>query len=201
MSAEGQGEKCERARAGRGRSKTVLSGDALAALLRALHADGDVAAREYLRIHRRLVDLFARRGLACAEELADETIDRVGRRLHDGLRLHGGDPSRYFVAVARFVAREHRRATRRFDGTDAIEHWQAPDQLHDADDTTASLEESLRRLTRGERELILAYYSEEGGHNTSCAAMAAERGLSQNALRLRVHRLREKLRLMLRHPG
>jgi hypothetical protein len=64
-------------------------------LLNWLDADRDRAGLLYERIRWRLVTILASRGCALAEELADETIDRVARRVADIEQIYVGDKAIY----------------------------------------------------------------------------------------------------------
>ena len=61
------------------------------------------------KIRRRLRDYFARKNCRPADDLADETLTRVARRLEEeGITLTE-TPARYCYIVARFVFLEHLR--------------------------------------------------------------------------------------------
>src|SRR5262245_65972612 len=75
-------------------------------LLAQLGPDRESAARAYLELRRALFIFFATRGAASPDEMADETINRVARRLSEGERITTENPSNYFYGVARNVWRE-----------------------------------------------------------------------------------------------
>ena len=52
-------------------------------LMSALDSERNRAGEKYQRLHRRLVKWFEARGTFVAEELADETLDRVARKLSE----------------------------------------------------------------------------------------------------------------------
>src|SRR5262245_56590758 len=81
-------------------------GTAFDALLRALHADRERAAEKYEEIRQRLRRFFRWRDASGPDELTDETIDRVGRRVAEGEVIRAPDVGRYFLGVARNVLRE-----------------------------------------------------------------------------------------------
>ena len=64
-----------------GNGSTELTGQAFNGLLDWLGTDRDSAARRYEQIRSRLIKIFVCRGCTATEELADETLDRVGKRL------------------------------------------------------------------------------------------------------------------------
>ena len=88
-----------------------LTREGLEALLAFLDPDRDRAGEKYQQIRQRLVKMFECRGLTPPEEPADETMDRVARRLAEGEHVRAGEPMAYFHGVARNVLRE-----RRYDG-------------------------------------------------------------------------------------
>ncbi len=95
----------------------------LEALVAFLGPDRDLAGERYTMIRRRLVRLFEWRGLAFAEDLADETITRVARRIAEGVELRSVDPFAYFCGVAHWVSKELlRRAARERAGLEAPFH-------------------------------------------------------------------------------
>jgi DNA-directed RNA polymerase specialized sigma24 family protein len=91
-------------------------------------ADSD--GEKYLEIRHRLVLYFARKNCTRPDDLADETLTRVTRRLEE----EGGitdSPARYCYIVARFVFLEyHRKAElREVSLTDIIVSRQAESTL------------------------------------------------------------------------
>jgi len=82
-------------------------------LLAQLDPDRERAGERYEAIRRKLVRLFEWRGCAAPEDLADETINRVARRLAEGVELRSADPYGYFCGVAHLLYKEVlRRASR-----------------------------------------------------------------------------------------
>ena len=166
-----------------------------------LDADRDRAADRYETIRRRLVQLFQWRGCQASEALADETIDRVSRRLAEGEVIQAGDPAAYFYGVARNVLKEYWTEQRReltlqrsFAPLQDVSGGQ--DDLRDLEfeERLECLDRALARLSEENRRLITAYYRSEGGPRIAeRAGLAESLGLSPGALRIRVHRIREVL--------
>lgn len=163
--------------------------DPLAILLAALDSEPTRAAEVYERLRARLVGRFHCRGLPAPEDLADETFDRVARRLRDGEQPR--DLVAYILGVGRLVGLEARRRalrTERLDDDIAAQQQSAPDLRIDR------LAACLAELPAPNRELLLRY---EDGHRTERIArrreLARELGIGLNALRIRVHRMREKV--------
>ena len=76
-------------------------------LLSWLDPDPERAGLDYEKIRWRLVAILASRGCASAEELADETIDRVARRVIDIRDAYVGDKVVYFLGVMNNVHHEY----------------------------------------------------------------------------------------------
>lgn len=175
-----------------------MSRESLERLLEILDPDPDRAAQRYKRIRRRLERLFEWRGARFPEDLADETLTRVARKLDQGLEIEADDPYPYFCGVAHLlfkeVLREERQEHRLLDPAS----WPAPVAPgtgdEENDDRAAALQECLERLKPEMRELILEYYEGTGRERIeSRQAMAARLGVPMNAIRIRAHRIRMRL--------
>src|SRR5215475_6812289 len=86
-----------------------LSQDAFDALLDWLDSDREQAGIKYEEIRARLVKIFTGRSCVEAEDLADETINRVTSRLSAIKEEFTGDRTRYFFGVANKVYLEYMR--------------------------------------------------------------------------------------------
>ena len=147
------------------------------------------AAKKYETIRRGLVKIFASRGHADADDLADLTIDRVAQRAPESLEYRG-DPAGYFYGVARIVLREQ-------ESSRAIATMLPPVLITSARETEETeqahqcLEKCLGHLSAADRELLLDYYRYEGKSKAANRRNLAESlGITLNALRLRTHRVR-----------
>ena len=90
-----------------------LSKDLFDALLVWLDPDRELAACKYEEIRSRLIRIFKSRGSPVAEDLADETFDRVARKLDEIAGSFSGDPALYFYGVGH---RHHFLLLRFFNG-------------------------------------------------------------------------------------
>lgn len=175
---------------GAGRGLTPAGFEALLAML---HPDREIAGERYEGIRRRLVRLFEWRGCAHAEELADETFNRVARKSAEGLTLQRNDPYAYFCGVANHVfqevvrreAREH-KALESGDLTASDPSEDQPDYRLD------HLRACLDTLEADQRRLLLRYHQEDQ-RIRSRKSLCDELGIPMNALRIRVHRLRRRV--------
>ena len=82
-------------------------------LLEWLDDGEDSRGETYLEMHRRLVTYFDRRGRPSPNELADETLNRIGKTLERDGVIETTPPARYCYVVARFVMLEDIRRERR----------------------------------------------------------------------------------------
>jgi len=167
-----------------------LTSASLDALLRWLDPDRTAAAERYEQIRRALVKIFTYRGCHAAEDLADVTIDRVSRHAERLIGSYVGDPALYFYAVAKRVLADHQRSkppvvlrepTR--DGREASRESQFQ-----------CLDRCLASMSARSRDLILKYYEHRGRAKIQQRErLAHELGISENALRIRLHRVRAAL--------
>lgn len=171
-------------------SRPSLVRSHLETLVKRLAEEPDAGIRDYESVRRQLVGFFERRGVHFADALADETIDRVARRLGEGetvLNLSG-----YFYGVARFVLLEWRR--RQVQEQKALREHSLI--LVTADDDTdvglrdqrlACLEKALDALPPESRSLLVRY------HDVRLEArrqLADEMGITYTTLKTRAHRIR-----------
>jgi len=173
-----------------------LTREALERLLVLLDPDRDRAARKFHQVRRRLVRLFEWRGARFPEDLTDETILRVARRLEDGVEIRADDPFRYFCGVAHLVFKEVLRERRRERHLQDPANWppSRDDDPEPDDERMEVLQKCLEKLAPEHRELILDYHEGERRERIENRREIAERlGIPLNALRIRVHRIRCKL--------
>jgi DNA-directed RNA polymerase specialized sigma24 family protein len=173
--------------------------DGFERLLQVLGPDRETAGVRYETFRRKLVRFFEWRGVRTPEELADETLDRVIRRLAEGEEIRSDDPGAYFHGVARNVLREHwDREKRRKD--EPLGDHEPADTTETRDDPAAAerrlfcLERCLGRLPPETRQIVLRYYTDEKRAKIDGRREMAEAlGIGLNALRIRMFRLRAGL--------
>jgi DNA-directed RNA polymerase specialized sigma24 family protein len=171
------------------RSAWTLTSSALEKLLRTLDSDRDRAAVAYEALRERVAGLFEWWRAAHPRELADETLDRVARKIDEGAAIAPGSLGAYVRGVARMVFYESRRDPVEVEAGDAIPVEPADD---DPESALSCLDDCLATLAKDERTLVLRYY-ESGKRADVRQRLARETGLSMTALRIRTHRLRNKL--------
>jgi len=160
-------------------------------LLSWLDADREQAGQKYEKIRRRLIEIFASRGCPEADELADETINRVARKSQDVAEGYVGDPAYYFYAVAKKILLEYWKVK------PPAEVPPTPEPLpeEEFERRHVCLEQCLGHLPEKDRELILQYYSQEQRVKIGQRRELFQRlGIAPNALRLRIHRIKSALR-------
>jgi DNA-directed RNA polymerase specialized sigma24 family protein len=157
-------------------------------LLDWLDADREQAGVIYERIRWRLVAILASRGCLAPEEVADETIDRVARRVVDIRDTYAGDKSIYFLGVMNNVHHEYLRRPSLPRLVEPEENLEAKEQMH------MCLDQCLDKLAPYSRQLIEKYYTESKQAKIDLRKrIARELGINATTLRLRALRIREKL--------
>jgi RNA polymerase sigma factor, sigma-70 family len=154
-----------------------------------LDPDRDCAADRYERIRNRLISFYLNRQCGTADDLADETINRVVKKPKEWKDNYTGNPMPYFYAVAKNVFLEYCREVNR-----KIEP--PPDTSRpELEEHLACLKKCLAKLTSESRNLILPYYQERKRAKIQRhKAMGSNMGLKPGALRARIFRIRTKLR-------
>jgi RNA polymerase sigma factor (sigma-70 family) len=172
----------------------VLTPEAFAALLDWLDPDTDQAAKRYEEIRRRLIKFFTHRKCIAAADLADETFNRVARKIQEGLKRTSNDSSApYFYAVAHNIYLEHVRTK------PATLPMPSPRSADEVELEHACLDQCMERLSPRSRDLISEFYQEEKQAKIEHRKRLAERfGITPNALRIQAHRIRLVLHECLR---
>lgn len=170
----------------------ALTQDALDRLLAQLDADRERAGEVYEGVRLKLVKFFEWRGAKAPEDHADETINRVARKIEEGEEIR--NLSAYFLGVARLVLLE---VFKEIEGERAALE-QLPSlvmgESEQADARRECFELCLQNLPVESRELIVEYYREERTAKIVSRKGLAERlGIPLNALRIRAHRIRSRL--------
>ena len=158
-------------------------------LLAWLATDSARAAEKYEAIRRRLITFFLNRQCEEAEDLADETINRVAKKASVLKDNYVGDPARFFYGVAKKVLLEYLRQRKRPLPSPPPSASRSELEPH-----LECLEECLEKLKPASRELILRYYQDQ---KKAKIATHKEMGemlrLKAGTLRARAHRIRVKL--------
>ncbi|HJU52991.1 MAG TPA: hypothetical protein VJ715_00400 [Pyrinomonadaceae bacterium] len=174
----------------------VLSQESFDELLDWLHADREQAGKIYEEIRYRLIKIFLYRGSTIAEDLADETINRVARKVREIRSTYVGNPTLYFHGVARYVYLEHIKQT-----PEPLPHVlvNPPDEPDESELEHRCLEQCMGHLTPHNRELVLEYFQDDKRAKIEHRKELTQRfGISLNALRIRAHRVCASLKKCMR---
>lgn len=186
----------------------TLNPEAFRQFLSWLDEGVDCNGARYLEMHRRLARYFDRRNCHSPDDLADETLNRVARKLEEKGGIVGVSPAHYCYIVAKFVflefgrSREHNQTSLdHAQGSGRVMASMAVPARPDVDAVTKEklfdcLERCLGKLQPKDRELILGYYrGEQRAKIERRSELAARFGVTMNALSIRACRIRSKLEL------
>lgn len=184
----------------------VLTKDALDKLLFWLDVAPERAGEQYVLIKHKLFLFFTREKCMQPEEQADETLNRVARKLTDNEVPKETTPGAYIKGVAQNVLMEDFRGTGRkespLDELPPNLSPSEPDDLRKREELAQKearafcCDKCIKKLPRKERDILLMYY--EGGKGqekiTFRKELAKKLGISPRALNSRVLRYRNKVR-------
>ena len=175
--------------------KWALTQESFDQLLLALGGgDRESGSQKYLEIRSNLTRFFEWRGCSIPEDHADETINRIAKKVAEGEQIL--NPAGYAMGVARLLLLEILKSRQR-EQSALTEIGQASEAYVDSDDGEGRLDclrDCLQTLSADNRELILQYYQGEKGEKIENRKKLIDRlGIPVNTLRMRALRLRERL--------
>ena len=161
----------------------------------------DSAGQKYVEMRQRLVSFFDRKNCLSPDELADETLNRVARRLEEEGSITSESPAKYCYIVARFVFMESLRGMDKNSvPLDEILHQKLAvgetekEELEVKEKMLNCLEQCTGKLEPDNRRMIIRYYfGEEKVKIQNRRALAEHLGVTVNALSIRACRVRDKL--------
>jgi DNA-directed RNA polymerase specialized sigma24 family protein len=178
----------------------ILTEAAFQKLLACLDSDRDRAGAAYERLRTKLLIYFEHRGSAAPEDLADETLNRFARRLEEGLEVPSAEAHSYVYAIARNVLREMWKQPEPAEPLDTLPESRQPAHdprvpaRPDPELRLGCLTKCLEKLPADVRELVMRYHTGEGRERIDGRKALSDRiGVPLNALRIRVHRIRNDL--------
>ena len=184
----------------------LLTESAFRQFLNWLDEGVDSGGEKYLEMRRRLVSYFDRKNCISPDELADETLNRVARRLEEEGSIDSASPAHYCYIVARFIFLEYLRRTERAQvsidelspmGDTSLSPPAVSDRKRGAESEEKRfncLEHCLTALEASNREMIIQYYQgEQKAKIVNRRALAEASGITMNALGIRVCRIRDRL--------
>lgn len=175
-------------------TRWTLTQEAFDKLLAAFDADREAAGKKYLELRGNLVRLFEWRGCPFPEDHADETVNRVARKISAGETIR--EPAQYAIGVARLLLLEIRKeqAKQQSAFSELPNAEVASYEFDEMEPRVVCLERCLQTLSPENRELILHYYQGEKGAKIENRKKLTDRfNVPLNTLRMRALRLREKL--------
>jgi DNA-directed RNA polymerase specialized sigma24 family protein len=181
----------------------TLNQGAFGRLLEWLDEGEDSKGERYLEVRRRLRLYFDRKNCLSPDDLTDETLNRIARKLEEKGSITDVSALHYCYIVAKYVflenlrrlkaehigaAEDVRQDTAQGQSVKTESDHEAREKMH------GCLEKCLDELPNDDRELILEYYRSEGREKIERRSELAGRlGLSKNALILRASRIRTRL--------
>jgi len=174
------------------KNRWTLTQDAFDLLLAHLDINRQQAGAKYEVLRRKLVKFFEWRGCGFPEDLADDTINRVARKLEAGENIL--DLPAYCAGVARRVFLESLRSNQQEEAALRVVSRSHPAPKDENDQRLDCLDRCLRQLSPENLRLILEYYQQDKHVRIKARRNLAERlDIPLNALRIRAHRIRLQL--------
>lgn len=179
------------------RERWKLTQEAFDQLLLALGGDRETGGQKYLEIRSNLTRFFEWRGCPFPEDHADETFNRVAKKISEGEVIQ--NPAGYSMGVARLLLLEIIKGRQR-EQSALNELGTASEAYTESDDDNehrlTCLRGCLETLPPENRELIVQYYQGEKSDKIKSRKKLTEQlGIPVNTLRMRALRLRERLQL------
>ncbi len=176
------------------KSEWALTEEAFAKFLAHLDSDLERAGEKYEALRLMLVKFFDWRGAHFPEECADETFNRVARKIDAGEVIR--DITSYCHGIARMIFLETlKHPDQKKVSLDELTALASPN-LESAEKPVRQqcFEACLGELSAESRQLILDYYKDEKRDKIdNRLALAEKLDIPLNALRSRAQRVRNKL--------
>lgn len=172
----------------------VLTQEVFDRFLALLDIDRDKAGEKYEFIRDRLLKYFQWCGSDLPDIDADETMNRVMRRIDEGQNVYNLDG--YIHGVAKLVQKESLKQRNRKQELDEMQLVELPSTGDDAESVQwrECLERCLGYLTDEDREVITEYYKyERSAKINERKRLAVRLGVSLNTLRVKMYRQRVNL--------
>lgn len=173
------------------KAKKEVTREKFASFLAWLNPDRNAAGEEYERLRFRLCTFFSQRQCSFADELADETINRVILRSSEE---NIENKVAYCYGVAKNVYRESfRRERTHVDIDDVTIAAKAPEE---PSFSRECLDKCLDKISSDSRNLLLDYFSEAKLAKIELHRRISESlDMTQTALRMKVMRSKQKLKI------
>lgn len=170
----------------------VLTQAAFDGFLALLDRDREKAGEKYEYIRIKLLKYFQWCGSDVPDIDADETINRVTRRIYEGQEIY--NLTGYIYGVAKLVHAESLKLRTRRQALDEGSFVKLSKDELDLANYQDCLESCLAYLKPEDREVITEYYRHKKTAKINCRKqLAASLGISLNTLRVKMHRQRMNL--------
>jgi DNA-directed RNA polymerase specialized sigma24 family protein len=161
--------------------------------------DRDEAGKKYEQVRQGLIRYFRYRGSQETEALADETINRVARKLHEFNFDKEVKLMTYFYSFASRIRLEELTEKSKRENTlasaDYLESLAADDAPERKEEIFDCLDHCLKQLGPADAALVVEYYSRDKKEKIAVRNdLAARLRMKVSTLHTRVHRLRFALR-------
>lgn len=180
-----------------------LDEDSFQRLLDWLDCGVNSEGQKYLEMRRRLVTYFDRKNCLAPDDLADQTLNRVGRRIQEEGFTRAENPAKYCYIMARFVFMESLRESERVRSFqhELAKQWHSTgseaDDIHER--MLACMQQCIEEMSTAKRDLILGYYAgDERQKIDNRKRLAMSLGITTNALSIRACRIRDELEACVR---
>jgi DNA-directed RNA polymerase specialized sigma24 family protein len=164
-------------------------------LLLCINPDRERAGEEYELLRLKLIKYFSLRACLEAEELADETLNRLAKKIAEGEEIR--ELLRYCYGLARWIYVEYRRNPQ--SNQIPVDNMSVtpvipPDPLVEKE-RQECFHHCLGRLTVEEKETIIKYCDDaDQPHQWARRDLVEQLKISSTALRIRVSRIKKKLK-------
>jgi RNA polymerase sigma factor (sigma-70 family) len=179
-----------------------ITQDTFEELLGWLDPNREEAGRKYEEIRRGLIKVFAWRRCSDPEGMADRAINRVAHKVRKLRSEYEGDPVRYFHGVAKNMLKEYQKSLDMEVSLTSLEmadRYRSSERTAELEYIDTCLRSCLKALSSKQRQQILTYYGHEKSEKVRRRREMAQRmRIEQNALRVRMYRLRAVLEKCIR---
>jgi DNA-directed RNA polymerase specialized sigma24 family protein len=179
----------------------ALTKEALDVLLARLHPDREQAGQSYEALRLKLSFYFEARQHQASEALVDETFNRLARKILIGEEIRNIEA--FALSIARFVCLEERRESMTVSLDEILAKVELKLSVSNEQENEQSLTDAARlnymrqavlNLSEPTRQLLSEYHQLSGSEQAAQRReMAARLGISENALYLKIFRIRQKL--------
>ena|ERR1700754_275407 len=171
----------------------ALTKSAFDILLTYLDTDREQAGLKYERIRVKLIKYFEWQGCHSPDDYADHAINVLAKKIEGGEVIR--DLSSYVNAVARLLAlegfKERDREHKAIEHLSLTQSYTSEAEAKEA--RRLCMEQCLRALPYDHYSLMTSYYR-PGINKEERELLAKEMNMPLNALRIRAHRIRQKLK-------